>query len=203
MERFGASSLNNHNQSDRVKMTRAHEASFAKTGLRPSRLSMLFAATLALASLNVLAGCYRFSGGGGLPRGIKTVAIQPFDNLTASPDLQKEVFDALRQVMRDRLNLREAPEARADLVVRGSISKYDVDLPAGASADTRQTTSNRRRLQLSLDIEIIDQATGRALFKKDGLMREGQYAEGAEKTGRRNALESLMNDIVEGMQSQW
>lgn len=155
---------------------------------------------LLLASVSA---CYRFSGGGGLPRGIKTVAIQPFDNLTASADLQGEVLDALRHVMRERLNLREAPESRADLVVRGVIAKYDVDLPLGASADSRQTTSNRRRLQLSLDVEIVEQATGKVLLQKSGMQREGQYAEGAEKTGRKNALESLMNDIVEGMQSQW
>lgn len=158
---------------------------------------------VASAALSVLPACYSFSGGGGLPRSIKTVAIQPFDNQTASPELQREVFDELRKVMRDRLNLREAPEARADLVVRGVIAKYDVDLPAGASADGRQTTTTRRRLQLSLDVEIIEQATGRELYKKTGLQREGQYAEGSEKTGRRNALESLMNDIVEGLQSQW
>lgn len=148
-------------------------------------------------------GCYRFSGGGGLPKHLKTVAIQPFDNQTASPELQKEVFDELRKVLRDRLNLREAPEAKADLVVRGVIAKYDVDIPAGASADPRQTTSNRRRLQLSLDIEIVDQTTGRTLLKRSGLSREGQYAEGGEVTGRRNALESIMSDIVDGVQSQW
>ena len=160
-------------------------------------------ATVVLGMLTLVAGCYRFSGGGGLPRHLKTVAIQPFDNLTASPELQKEVADELRKVMRERLNLREAPEAKADLVVRGVIAKYDVDLPAGASADGRQTTSNRRRLQLTLDIEIVDQTTGQSLLKRAGLSREGQYAEGGEATGRRNALESIMSDIVEGVQSQW
>ena len=160
-------------------------------------------AALMLGVLAVVTGCYRFSGGGGLPRHLKTVAIQPFDNLTASPELQKEVADELRKVMRERLNLREAPEAKADLVVRGVIAKYDVDLPAGASADSRQTTTNRRRLQLTLDIEIVDQTTGQSLLKRAGLSREGQYAEGGEATGRRNALESIMSDIVEGVQSQW
>lgn len=148
-------------------------------------------------------GCYGFSGGGGLPKNLRTVAIQPFDNQTAAPELQREIFEQLRNVMRDRLNLREAPEARADLVVRGSIVTYDVDLPLGASADGRNTTSNRRRLQLVIDVEIVETATSRALLSKKGLSREGQYAEGAEVNGRRNALESLMNDIVEGVQSQW
>jgi len=151
----------------------------------------------------VFAGCYGFSGGGGLPKQLKTVAIEPFDNQTAVPELQREVFEQLRAVLRDRLNLREAPVARADLVVRGTLVKYDVDLPAGVSADDRQTTSTRRRLLIVLDVEIIDQTTGRTLLKKSGLQREGQYAEGGEAVGRKNALESLINDLVEGVQSQW
>jgi hypothetical protein len=151
----------------------------------------------------MLQACYGFSGGGGLPRNLKTVAIQPFDNQTAAPELQRELFEQLRGVLRDRLNLREAPEARADLVVRGTIVEYDVDLPLGAAADGRNTGSNRRRLQLTIDIEIIESATSRVLLNKKGLSREGQYAEGAEASGRRNAIESLITDIVEGVQSQW
>lgn len=156
-----------------------------------------------LLAVALLGGCYGFSGGGGLPRTLKTVAIQPFDNQTAAPELQREIFERLREAMRDRLNLREAPEARADLVVRGTIVNYDVDLPLGASADGRNTASNRRRLQLTIDVEIVESATSRVLLSKKGLAREGQYAEGAEAAGRKNALESLMTDIVEGVQSQW
>jgi hypothetical protein len=187
-------------------MTRSGSAGNLKTqgaftALRRLRTSCVY--LLAFAGVVASSGCYGFSGGGGLPRHLKTVAIQPFDNQTAAPELQREIFDQLRNVLRDRLNLREAPESRADLVVRGIIVNYEVDLPLGASADTRQTTTNRRRLQLAIDIEIIEQATNRTLLSKKGMQREGQYAEGGEVTGRRNALESLMNDIVEGVQSQW
>ena len=143
------------------------------------------ASALVLA-LSLVGGCYGFSGGGGLPKQLKTVAIEPFDNQTAVPELQREVFEQLRAV-----------------VVRGTLVKYDVDLPAGLSADGRQTTSTRRRLIIVLDVEIIDQTTGRTLLSKKGLQREGQYAEGGEVAGRKNALESLISDLVEGVQSQW
>ena len=156
-----------------------------------------------LLAVSLVGGCYGFSGGGGLPKQLKTVAIEPFDNQTAVPELQREVFEQLRAALRDRLNLREAPAARADVVVRGTLVKYDVDLPAGVSADGRQTTSTRRRLLIVLDVEIIDQTTGRTLLTKNGLQREGQYAEGGEAIGRRNALESLISDLLEGVQSQW
>lgn len=165
---------------------------------RAGRLTQVVAALLTITS-----ACYGFAGGGGLPRNLRTVAIQPFDNQTAVPELQRELFEQVRATLRDRLNLREAPEAKADMVVRGTISRYEVDLPAGASADPRQTTSTRRRLQLVIDLEIVDQTTGRTLLKRAGMSREGQYPEGGEVQGRRNAIESLMADLVEGVQSQW
>jgi len=170
---------------------------------RADRVRAWRTAGVALIALASVAGCYGFSGGGGLPRNLRTVAIQPFDNQTAVPELQRELFDQVRNTLRDRLNLREAPESKADMVVRGTIVKYEVDLPAGASADPRQTQSTRRRLQLVVDLEILDQTTGRTLLKRAGMSREGQYPEGGEVQGRRNAIESLMADLVEGVQSQW
>lgn len=152
----------------------------------------------------LLSAClYGFSGGGGLPRNLRTVAVQPFDNQTASAEIQREVLDETRKGMRDKLNLREATEARADVLVRGTIVRYEVDLQSGVSADPRQTTSTRRRLQLVIDIEILEQATGRTLFKKQALQTEGQYPEGGEATGRKYAIESYITQVIEGMQSQW
>lgn len=162
------------------------------------------ACLLMLVAPLVLSGClYGFSGGGGLPNNLRSVAVQPFDNQTASSDVQRELLEEVRKGMRDRLSLREAPEQKADVLVRGTIVRYEVDLPAGVSADPRLTTSTRRRLQLVVDIEIIDQATGRSLFSKKGVSSEGQYPEGGEATGRRAAISTFVTQVVEGMQSQW
>lgn len=152
----------------------------------------------------LLSGClYGFSGGGGLPRNLRTVAVQPFDNQTASADVQRDLLEGTRKGLRERLSLREASEQKASVLVSGVITRYDVDLPAGVSADPRQTTSTRRRLQLTVDIEIIDQTTGRSLFKRQGLTAEAQYPEGGEVEGRKTAIESFVTQVVEGMQSQW
>jgi len=170
----------------------------ATRAVRGTASVALFAAVLSLSAC-----LYGFASGSGLPKNLRTVAIQPFDNQTAVPELQREVLEQLRKGMRERLSLREASEARADVVVRGVIVRYDVDLPAGVSADPRQTTSTRRRLQIVMDVEIVDQTTGRTLVKRAGISREGQYAEGGEATGRKNAIEALVNDLLEGAQSQW
>jgi hypothetical protein len=141
--------------------------------------------------------------GGGLPAHIRTVAVLPFENETASPELQRELFELLRRQLRGRLGLREGPEATADALVRGSIKTYDVDIPVGFSSDPQQAVTARRKLQVTIDIEIVDQSNGRILWERKGLRAEGEYAERAEADGRRSALEKLVADVIEGAQSQW
>jgi hypothetical protein len=163
------------------------------------------AAALALTSMGV--GACRYSpykfAGGGLPRHVRTVAVIPFENQTAVADLQSELFTAMRRTLQNRLNLRDAPESRADAIVRGTIVKYDADVPIGFSADPRAAAQARRQLQLVIDVAIIDQASGRTLLDRKGLTAKGEYAERNEAAGRLQAVEELMNDIVEGAQSQW
>jgi hypothetical protein len=170
--------------------------------VRP-RLSTLRALACGALLVTVTTGCLYGFAGGGFPPGIKTVAVLPFDNQTPEPALQRELFDALRRGLQDRLNLREAAEARAHAVVRGTIVKYEVDVPIGFGADPRQANSARRRLQLVLDIEIVEQATGRVLWEKKGLTATGEYAERDEAGGRRQAIDKAITDVVEGAQSQW
>jgi hypothetical protein len=153
-----------------------------------------------------VAGCYGFAGGG-LPPGIKTVAVLPFDNLTAEPALQQQVNTAVREAVRNRLGLREASEDQADALVRGTITRYEPDLPVafqGSQDPTqRQVTVTKRLVQLTVNVEIIDQHAGKPLWQRQGLTVEGDYDPGNEDAGRAKALDRLTVNIVEGAQSQW
>lgn len=160
---------------------------------------------LASAAFALLTACgvhYGFAGGG-LPPNIKTMAVLPFDNQTASPELQGELYDNMRRELQRRLGVRDAPEQRADAVVRGTISGYVADVPIAYSADPQQAVSARRKVQVTVDVEIVEQKTGKILLEKKGLMAEGEYGERAEAQGRQEAIKRLVNDIVEGAQSQW
>jgi len=137
-----------------------------------------------VASLLLLAGCiYKFSGGG-LPGHIRTVAVLPFENQTAAAEVTRELSDALRKAMQSRLGLRDASENRANAVVRGTITKYEPDVPVAFSADPNQATTARRRLQIVIDVSIVDQSNGKTLWERKGLSAEGEYAERAEPEGR-------------------
>ncbi|PYO77638.1 MAG: hypothetical protein DMD63_10275 [Gemmatimonadetes bacterium] len=145
---------------------------------------------------------YGFTGGG-LPSHIRTVAIVPFENQTATPELPRELSDALRTRLHDRLGLRDASEAKANAIVRGTVQRYEIDIPIGYSAGNRQATTAKRLLQLVVDIEMIDQVTGKTLWQRKGLLAEGQYEERGEAEGRKQAIDRIVNDVIEGAQSQW
>jgi hypothetical protein len=161
-----------------------------------------------LASLSALAlgGCLYGFAGGGLPPNIKTVAVLPFDNQTPEPTLTQEIAVAVREAVEGRLGLRQASERQADAVVRGTISRYEPDLPVAYTGDEQdggRVTVTRRQLQISVSVEILDQDTGKPLWQRSGLLLKGDYDPGQEADGRERALDELVTNIVEGAQSQW
>jgi hypothetical protein len=163
------------------------------------RFGRLVASVSLLAAIAACHFPYGFKGGG-LPPEIDTMAVLPFDNKTPSSTLQQELLEHMRTELRRRLGVRDASEDRAKAIVRGTIIEYQQDIPVGFSTNT---TSTRRRVQITIDVEIFDVQKGKVLFSRKGLRGEGEYAERADAEGRRLAIEKLVNDIVDGAQSQW
>jgi hypothetical protein len=162
---------------------------------------LLVPAFALLAASNCL---YGFAGGG-LPGHIRTVAILPFDNQTPEPTLTQEVFEAIREALEGRLGLRPSAETSADAVVRGTIVRYQPDIPLSFQAGQRagDVSVTRRRVQVTLNVEIFDQREQRSLWQRSGLSVDGEYDPPDEAKGREVALEKLVSDIVDGAQSQW
>ncbi len=128
----------------------------------------------------------------------------PFDNQTPEPTLTQEISRAVREAVEQRLGLRQATEPRADAVVRGSITRYEPDLPtAYQGGEDSEVTVTRRQVQITLTVEIVDQKQGKPLWQRSGLVVQGDYEPGREGEGREKALDDLIVNIVEGAQSQW
>jgi hypothetical protein len=165
------------------------------------RLTSGFLVTL---SALALGGCLYGFAGGGLPPSIKTIAVLPFDNQTPEPTLTQEISQAVRVAVEQRLGLRQSAEPQADAVVRGSITRYEPDVPVAYAADAdREVNVTRRQVQITLTVEILDQKQGKPLWQRSGLMVKGDYDAGQEAQGRQKALDDLVVNIVEGAQSQW
>jgi len=151
-----------------------------------------------------LAGCLYGFAGGGLPPSVKTVALLPFDNQTAEPTLTQEVANSVREALQSRLGLRSASEAQADALVRGTIVRYEPDLPVQYTGqDNRTVNVTKREVQITVSVEIMDQKAGKPLWQRSGLLLKGEYDPGQEVQGRQRALNDLVTNIVEGAQSQW
>lgn len=135
------------------------------------------------------------------------MAVLPFENRTPEPTLTQEINDAVRDAVEGRLGLRAAGEASADAIVRGTILRYEPDVPvAYTGSDINNRVSVTRRLvQLTVSVEIIDQKRNRTLWQRGSLLVEGDYEPGSqtEREARDEALEKLTVNIVEGAQSQW
>lgn len=139
-----------------------------------------------------------------MPPEVKTVAVLPFDNLTAEPTLTQQVMRSVREAVENRLGLRPAGEDQADAVVRGTITRYDPDLPVAYTGTTgNQVDVTKRLVRLTVSVEILDQQTNRTLWQRSSLAVEGDYESGQEQAGIDKALDRLVTDIVDGAQSQW
>ena len=159
---------------------------------------------LSLSLALLLGGClYGFSGGG-LPSDIKTVAILPIENLTADPGLAQEIQRAVREAMERRLGLRQAGESTADAIVSGTITRYEPDVPVEVtSGQGNQVNVTRRRLQLSVSLQILNRRTNVPIWEQQNMLVQADYEAGNEAEGRRRALDRLTSNIVDGAQSQW
>ncbi|HEU4586698.1 MAG TPA: LPS assembly lipoprotein LptE, partial [Gemmatimonadaceae bacterium] len=109
----------------------------------------------------------------------------------------------MRREVEGRLGLREASEKRADAIVRGKIVNYEPDIPVAYSSDPARANTAQRKVQITVDVEIIEQATGKTLWSQKGLMRDATYNEGSEADGRQDAIEKIVEDVIAGAQSQW
>ena len=164
----------------------------------------IFGSLASSISCLALTGCLYGFAGGGLPPGIKTVAVLPFDNLTPEPTLTQEVQNAVRDAVQGRLGLRQSGEASADAVVRGAIQRYEPDLPvAYQGVENNQVDVSRRLVQITVSVEIVNQRTGKTLWERSALSLQGDYNPGQEQAGRQKAYAQLVTNIVEGAQSQW
>jgi hypothetical protein len=150
-----------------------------------------------------LSGCIYSFAGGGLPPNIHSMAIVTFDNQTPVPEVPKELYDQMRKELLRRLGVRDATQERADALVHGVIQSYDADVPVGFSANPQQAVTARRHLQLTIEVEILDQSNGHVLYSNKALRGEADYAERAEQEGRNQAIAKIVQTIVEGVQSKW
>jgi hypothetical protein len=155
----------------------------------------------------LLSGCiYSFRAGSFPPEHIRTVAVQPFENDTDLFELSNEVYDELLRNLPRALGIRTAGEDVADAVVRGTIVRYEVVAPNYRSgAEGQPAEVLQRQVTITVRVEIVDLVENVILWEEAAVSAQGQFLEASEteEVGRVEAIELLVQKIVDGAQSNW
>lgn len=152
-----------------------------------------------------LPGCnYGFQAGSAYD--FRTLAIVPFENGTDRLELTQEIYDVLLQELPRALGVRPAGEDVADAVVQGRITSYAVTAPnyrpdpAGGLPTVVQ-----REVAVTVAVRIVDLRENLIIWESNALRANGQFLESGETEdlGRQEAIEVLVQLIVDGAQSTW
>jgi Lipopolysaccharide-assembly len=156
--------------------------------------------------LVAMVGCNYSFRSGSFPDHIRTVAILPFDNETTRFELTQEIHEQLLRDLPRALGITNAGEDVADAIVRGTITRYNLSTPLfrpGQQQD--QVDVLQRQVSVSIRVEFVDVANNLILWEEAALSVQGQYLEESEgeEDGRAEAIELLVQRIVDGAQSNW
>lgn len=161
---------------------------------------------LSLLALLVAGGCNYSFRGGSFPDHIRTLAVVPFENETTRLELTQEIHTVMLQNLPGALGVSSGGEEFADAVVEGTITAYNVTTPnyrpdpSGNRAEVLQ-----REVVVTASVRIVDRVRNVILWEELSLRGEGQYLEASETedVGKQEALELLIQRIVDGAQSNW
>lgn len=167
-----------------------------------ARRSGLIAAVAVLA-----ASCNYGFQGGGFPPHIRTIYIEPFENETAQFELQGTLFTALVDELPAQLGLRTAGEGSADAILRGRITRYD-DVAQNyrpGSADQPVGGAISHEVQIGITAELVDVRDNVIRWEAGTLIGRGTYDPTAqtEEVGQAEAIGNIIEQIIDGAQSQW
>lgn len=164
----------------------------------------------ALSAALLLAACnYGFQGGGGFPEDIRGIYIEPFENQTVKVDLDQMLFQRLTEDLPRAFGGRLAGETDADAVVRGKILRYDNVGQNYRPGETNTTTRNNSgvdiltyQVTITVAVEVVDRKRNVILWDSQNLVGRGEYRTD-EQDGRDIALKHILQQILDGAQSQW
>lgn len=163
-----------------------------------------------MAALAVLvaapAACAYGFEGGGFPPHIRTIYIEPFENQTAQFDIEQELFSRLLDELPAKLGLRTAGRESADAILTGQIRRYDdaaQNYQSGGATGNTNVLSHQ--VQIGISARLVDVRDNVIRWEATSLTGRGQYRPDSETDdiGLRQAIDNIIDQIIDGAQSQW
>lgn len=170
------------------------------------RAGLAVGAVLAAAAFGTGSCNYSFIAGAGFPEHIRTIAILPFENETGRFELGQEIHDALLRELPRALGLNPAGQETADAVLSGTILNYVLTAPLYRRGQQEESVQVlQREVVLQVHVEVLDRENYTILWDNTRLRVVGQYLDASEteEVGRTEAIKLLVQEIVDGAQSNW
>tara|TARA_B100000686_G_C16692761_1_gene918664 strand:+ start:147 stop:668 length:522 start_codon:yes stop_codon:yes gene_type:complete len=117
---------------------------------------------VALTALIHACGYHLVGTGNKLPSHIRSLAIPVFENLTDQPELHRNLTDAVREAFLNDARVKIVPERKADLVVKGTLSYYDVR----PIAFNDQDVATQYWVKIAIDLDATDRLMKKTYLKQ-------------------------------------
>ena len=157
-------------------------------------------------ALLATAGCNYGFEGGGFPPHIRTIYIEPFENQTAQFDIDQRLVTRLLEELPGQLGVRPAGREAADAILRGRVVRYDdvaQNYRPGSGGQVTDILSHE--VQIGVAVQLVDVRDNVIRWESSGLTGRGNYRPDSqnELVGQLLAIENIIEQIIDGAQSQW
>ncbi len=141
---------------------------------------------------------YRFTGGGSLPSGITSISIEMFENRTSETGVETIITNDLIYEFTRHEQVVLTGKDKADAVLTGVI----ISISSRTISRKGEYTSNERRLELKVDLQLKDKSGGVIWFAKDVSDNEAYKVLTKKQATERNkkvAIERLSKRLAENI----
>ena len=146
-----------------------------------------------LGGVLLLAGCgvYSFQEGR-LREGLESIAVPVFENRTTEPGIEVDLTqDIVEGLINDR-TLQIVDRSAADAVLLATIRRYNI----GEEFFGGDRAADQYRVQMSVEVEIVDQDTGEAIIGPETLNESATYSIDGGQQAELDARAEVVDGIV-------
>jgi|HubBroStandDraft_6_1064221.scaffolds.fasta_scaffold548610_2 hypothetical protein len=165
----------------------------AWTSRRNHQTGALFAVQFALIGLLTF-GCAGYHIGPVTKRNFNSIAVPMFRNTTLNPQIEAQISNAVIQRLQQDGSLRIEPESKADVVLKGTITKYYREPLRSLRTDTG--VPREYEITITVRVEATDRRTGETALKSTEVEGKTDVFIGEDQqSAEEQALPLIADDI--------
>lgn len=162
-------------------------------------------AAAALAAI-ALGGCANYQLGTTLPKHLRTIYVNTFENRTSEPNIESRITMYVRREFQHDGQLKiVSTEEQSDLTLKAVLDSYDVE--SLVFEKNNPNTTRRYRARIYCTITLTETETGKQIVSQRVSGDTTFPAAGDTVTARRNALNdvarSLAKEVVDAVIGAW